>query len=226
MSHEATRLAWLSIEPQHGARLVLLALADHHNGTTNQCFPSVARLVERTKLERKAILRAIAELEHLNLIRTERKNGCCSRYTLLFLDQSQNGAGDKTGPVAKRVSTSPKMGQNQSQNVTRNQEVIGNQSVTNLSEAASANAKHDSAVNTLLAHQNVVVVPPELRNAPTKTTYKDRDRWNEDLKQIRSQIAILTKQPSHHRKPDHSENLAKLKRQETETIQRLDGGKR
>jgi hypothetical protein len=130
------------------------------------------------------------------------------------------------GPVTKEDSTSPKMGRDRSQNGTRNQEVIGNQSGTNPSEAASANAKQDSAVNTLSAHQNVVVVPPELRNALPKETYKDRDRWNEDLKQVRSKIATLTEQPFHHRKPDHSEKLAELKRQETEIIQRLDGGRR
>jgi hypothetical protein len=226
MSHEATRLAWLCTEPQHGARLVLLALADHHNGITNLCCPSVARLVERTRLERKAVLRAITDLEHLKIISTKRKNGCGSRYTLHFLDQSQNGTGDKMGPVTKEDSTSPKMGRDRSQNGTRNQEVIGNQSGTNPSEAALANAKQDSAVNTLSAHQNVVVVPPELRNALPKETYKDRDRWNEDLKQVRSKIATLTEQPFHHRKPDHKEKLAELKRQETEITQRLDGGKR
>jgi hypothetical protein len=101
MSHEASRLAWLTTEPQHGARLVLLALADHHNASTNLCCPSVARLVETTRLERKAVLRAIAELEHHRIISTERKNGCGSRYTLHFLDQSQNGTGDKMGPVTK-----------------------------------------------------------------------------------------------------------------------------
>lgn len=125
MSHEATRLAWLTKEPQHGARLVLLALADHHNASTNLCCPSVARLVETTRLERKAVLRAIAELEHHSIISTKRKNGCGSRYTLHFLDQSQNGTGDKMGPVLKGYGTGTKMGRDQSQNGTRNREKTG-----------------------------------------------------------------------------------------------------
>lgn len=125
MSHEATRLAWLTKEPQHGARLVLLALADHHNASTNLCCPSVARLVETTRLERKAVLRAIAELEHHSIISTKRKNGCGSRYTLHFLDQSQNGTGDKMGPVLKGYGTGTKMGRDQSQNGTRNRKEPG-----------------------------------------------------------------------------------------------------
>jgi hypothetical protein len=125
MSHEATRLAWLTKEPQHGARLVLLALADHHNATTNECYPSVARLAETTLLERKAVIRGLAELERLGVIGTERKNGCRSQYNLHFLDQPQNGTGDKMGPATKEDSTSPKMGRDRSQNGTRNRERTG-----------------------------------------------------------------------------------------------------
>jgi hypothetical protein len=125
MSHEATRLAWLTKEPHHGARLVLLALADHHNATTNECYPSVARLAETTLLERKAVIRGLAELERLGVIGTERKNGCGSRYKLHFLDQSQNGTGDKMGPVPKRDGTGDKMGRDRSQNGTRNRERTG-----------------------------------------------------------------------------------------------------
>jgi hypothetical protein len=125
MSHEASRLAWLTEGPQHGARLVLLALADSHNANTGLCYPSVARLADMTRLERKAVIRGLAELERLSVIGTERKNGCGSRYKLHFLDQSQNGTGDKMGPVPKRDGTGDKMGRDRSQNVTRNRERTG-----------------------------------------------------------------------------------------------------
>ena len=125
MSHEASRLAWLTTEPQHGARLVLLALADSHNASTGLCCPSVARLASMTRLERKAVIRGLAELERLGVIGTERKNGCGSRYKLHFLDQSQNGTGDKMGPVPKRDGTGDKMGRDRSQNGTRNRERTG-----------------------------------------------------------------------------------------------------
>lgn len=125
MSHEASRLAWLTEEPQHGARLVLLALADSHNASTGLCCPSVARLANMTRLERKAVIRGLAELERLSVIGAERKNGCGSRYKLHFLDQSQNGTGDKMGPVPKRDGTGDKMGRDRSQNVTRNRERTG-----------------------------------------------------------------------------------------------------
>lgn len=159
MSHKATKLAWKIAEACHGARLVLLSLAEHHNGKTGLCCPSVARLVECTRLERKAVLRAIAELEQMGLIGARRKNGCGSRYTLHFLDQSQNGTGDKTGPVKKRASTSPKMGRDRSQKVTRNQERTGKESGSG-SSYETANPSPSA-----LAPTSAVVMPPIKKNA-------------------------------------------------------------
>lgn len=170
MSHEATRLAWLTKEPQHGARLVLLALADHHNATTNKCFPSVARLVETTRLERKAVIRGLAELERLGVIGTERKNGCRSRYNLHFLDQSQNGTGDKMGPVTKEDTTSPKMGRDRSQNGTRNRERTGKEPgkvlIDEPAECPQDTPKAASATNTPPAKENPATVVRALTAEP------------------------------------------------------------
>jgi hypothetical protein len=177
LSHEASRLAWLTKEPQHGARLVLLALADHHNATTNKCFPSVARLVETTRLERKAVIRGIAELERLGVIGTERKNGCHSRYNLHFLDQSQNGTGDKMGPVTKEDSTSPKMGRDRSQNGTRNRERTGKEPgkvlIGEPEERQPDASEAASATNTPPAKKNPATVPPKLRNKLPKDRYEE-----------------------------------------------------
>jgi hypothetical protein len=177
MSHEATRLAWLTTEPQHGARLVLLALADHHNASTNLCCPSVARLVETTRLERKAVLRAIAELEHHRIISTERKNGCGSRYTLHFLDQSQNGTGDKMGPVTKEDTTSPKMGRDRSQNGTRNRERTGKEPgkvlIDEPGECPPDAPEPTSAVITASQKKNPATVARKLRNKLPKDRFEE-----------------------------------------------------
>lgn len=228
MSHEASRLAWLTTEPQHGARLVLLALADHHNATSGLCCPSVARLVETTRLERKAVLRAIAELEHHRIISTERKNGCGSRYTLHFLDQSQNGTGDKMGPVTKEDSTSPKMGRDRSQNGTRNRERTGKEPGKVLTdkpaEYSQDTPKAASATNTPPAKKNPATVPRTLRPRPDKVTFQDRVRWSDELRNIQSKISELKLLAVYHRKPDHQEQIANLEYRKAELEAWLDGG--
>jgi hypothetical protein len=149
MSREASDLAWELPAPRHGARLVLLALADAHNETTGRCFPSVARLSKRTCLERKAVMRAIAALRSLGLISTERyRRGL--RYILHFIDQSQNGTGDRTVPVTKEACTSPKMGCGRSQNVTHNQERTGKE---------SGNGAVDASLERLPAALNAASAP-------------------------------------------------------------------
>lgn len=223
MSHEATKLAWKIAEPCHGARLVFLSLANHHNSKTGLCCPSVARLVECTRLERKAVLRAIAELEQLGLIGAQRKNGCGSRYPLRFLDQSKNGTGDKTEPVTKRASTSPKMGQNQSQNVTRNQERTGKEPVRVGSKTSLEAEEHRSARMGRSGDQNRVAASPMLRERPSNWTFKDRDRWNLDLQAVEAEIRQLTKLPAHHREPDHQEKLVELTHRASELKHWLDG---
>jgi hypothetical protein len=205
-----------------------LALADHHNATTNKCFPSVARLVETTRLERKAVIRGIADLERLGVIGTERKNGCHSRYNLHFLDQSQNGTGDKMGPVTKEDSTSPKMGRDRSQNGTRNRERTGKEPgevlVGEPEERQPDASEAASATNTPPAKKKPATVARALRPRPAKETYRDRDRWNGDLRDIEARLAELKQLATYHRKPDHQEQIAKLELRKAELQRWLDGG--
>jgi hypothetical protein len=88
-----SKLAWESTEAEHGARLVLLALADDHNGVTGLCCPSVKRLMERTRLGKTVVVQAIAELEASGVIIVDRKTGCGSRYRFSF----------RTGPDSEPV---------------------------------------------------------------------------------------------------------------------------
>jgi hypothetical protein len=80
MSVNATRFAWecdLSKTTKRSAkRLVLLALADRAN-KENICFPSIARVVKDTCMDRKTVMNTINDLITLGLVSDtgERKGG-------------------------------------------------------------------------------------------------------------------------------------------------------
>jgi len=80
MSVNSTRFAWecdLSKTTKRSAkRLVLLALADRAN-KENVCFPSIARVVKDTGMDRKTVMNTINDLITLGLISDtgERKGG-------------------------------------------------------------------------------------------------------------------------------------------------------
>ena len=80
MSVNATRFAWecdLSKTTKRSAkRLVLLALADRAN-KENICFPSIARVVKDTGMDRKTVMNTINDLITLGLVLDtgERKGG-------------------------------------------------------------------------------------------------------------------------------------------------------
>ena len=71
MSVNATRFAWecdLSKTTKRSAkRLVLLALADRAN-KENTCFPSIARVVKDTGMDRKTVMNTINDLIKLGLV--------------------------------------------------------------------------------------------------------------------------------------------------------------
>lgn len=65
-------------------KLVLLALADHHNRKTGRCFPSVARLCDRTQLSKATVFRTLDALRRKGLIDYEKLKGKSNHYTLAF----------------------------------------------------------------------------------------------------------------------------------------------
>lgn len=82
MSFEAIEGA-LRTNVTHAARLVLFVLAHRHNAKTGLICPSIADIVEKTRLSRASVIVAIANLERAGLLtRPGRKNGCRNRYTL------------------------------------------------------------------------------------------------------------------------------------------------
>jgi DNA-binding transcriptional ArsR family regulator len=73
MSHYMTALAMQQEGLKPATKIVLYWIADHHNESTGDCFPSITRLAELAEMSRRAVEGHIAILEQLNLIhRTSR----------------------------------------------------------------------------------------------------------------------------------------------------------
>ena len=82
MSHEATN--WASkvrgISPMQ--KLVLMLMADCHNGHTRECFPSIDTLAKDSCAGRRTVIRAIHSLEAAGLISIKKQEGKSNRYDL------------------------------------------------------------------------------------------------------------------------------------------------
>ena len=78
MSHYMTALAMKQHGLKPAAKIVLYWLADHHNGETGACFPSLKTLEEECEMNRTTIIRHLSSLEEAGLIeriRRTRDNG-------------------------------------------------------------------------------------------------------------------------------------------------------
>lgn len=78
MSHYMTALAMKQRGLKPAAKIVLYWLADHHNGETGACFPSLKTLEAECEMNRSAIVRHLNALEEAGLIqriRRTRENG-------------------------------------------------------------------------------------------------------------------------------------------------------
>lgn len=71
MSHYMTALAMKQRGLKPSAKIVLYWLADHHNGETGRCFPSLARLAEVCEMSKRSVQDQIAALQEAGLISIE-----------------------------------------------------------------------------------------------------------------------------------------------------------
>ena len=76
---------WEHSASRHGARLVLLKIADGMRTETGWYWPSVKELCDKTQLTERAVRAAISELEILGELEVQRyaAPGGCSRYRIL-----------------------------------------------------------------------------------------------------------------------------------------------
>lgn len=89
MSHLMTALAMQQRGLKPATKIVLYWLADHHNGETGDCFPSMSTLADECEMNRTTVLAHLKKLEELGLIEIEprtRPNGSATSnaYRLIF----------------------------------------------------------------------------------------------------------------------------------------------
>lgn len=68
MSHYMTALAMRQQGLKPAAKIVLYWIADHHNGETGQCNPSIARIASCSEMSRRSVEAHISALEEAGLI--------------------------------------------------------------------------------------------------------------------------------------------------------------
>ena len=68
MSHYMTALAMKQKGLKPATKIVLYWLADHHNGETGECFPSINRLADVCEMSRRSVEGHLEVLETLGLI--------------------------------------------------------------------------------------------------------------------------------------------------------------
>lgn len=68
MSHYMTALAMKQQGLKPATKIVLYWLADHHNGETLKCYPSIKRLADCCEMSEQSVRNHLKELERLKLI--------------------------------------------------------------------------------------------------------------------------------------------------------------
>lgn len=112
MSAKATFWAWEQ-KLSSSEKLVLLCLADCHNGDNGRCDPSAKYIAEQTGLNIKTIPSALKSLLRSELITIKNRPGKSPQF---LLNLTQNWVTPKTGVHQKRVTpktdiTSPDIGE-------------------------------------------------------------------------------------------------------------------
>ena len=92
MSHQMTALA-MEQDLAPAPKIVLYWIANHHNGETGLCFPSINRLAKVCRMSRRSVEKHISDLAGLGLIQVTQRfraeGGKTSNSYQLFLKSSQ-----------------------------------------------------------------------------------------------------------------------------------------
>lgn len=137
MSIEAMLWAFNQNPERSAEKLVLLELSNHA-GTDNTAWPSLARLCEKTNLNRKTVISALDSLEGKQMISdTGERKGISSQIKVYRLNLSQaslNGTVPETEPYQKTVpnlpETVPFLRGDSTENGTRNLLLNHKESIT------------------------------------------------------------------------------------------------
>ena len=88
------------------AKIVLYWLADHHNGETGACFPSLATLAKECEMDKATVVRHLNKLEKDGLIvRHERRRGNGSRTSTGYELRLKQPVAEYYSPCRKTQTT-------------------------------------------------------------------------------------------------------------------------
>lgn len=108
MSIIAYEHTWTINGLSNSERLVLLAIADHHNGKSGRCDPGYKKLCEKTRMSRRNVIRIVKGLEEKGALKVTRRKSepdmnLSNSYSLPGLKggdklgNKSQGGGDKSG---------------------------------------------------------------------------------------------------------------------------------
>ena len=206
MSHYMTALAMKQPYLRPATKIVLYWLADHHNGETGDCYPSLSRLAKCCEMDKSAVHRHIGTLTTKGLISVKRRRrddgGFTSNYYILHLEdpmlQNEEPPISKTQhpPVAK---CEPNLGSN---NLGNNEVVLVKSTYATINEferwwdkyprkvgkykAASlfSKVRQEVELNVLLDATDKfaeAMKDQEKKFIPHPTTWLNGRRWNDEL---------------------------------------------
>ena len=206
MSHYMTALAMKQPYLRPATKIVLYWLADHHNGETGDCYPSLSRLAKCCEMDKSAVHRHICTLTTKGLISVKRRRrddgGFTSNYYILHLEdpmlQNEEPPISKTQhpPVAK---CEPNLGSN---NLGNNEVVLVKSTYATINEferwwdkyprkvgkykAASlfSKVRQEVELNVLLDATDKfaeAMKDQEKKFIPHPTTWLNGRRWNDEL---------------------------------------------
>ena len=103
MSHYMTALAMKQQGLKPATKIVLYWLADHHNGETNKCFPSLTRLAECCEMDKTSVIRHIDFLMvhgFIRKVKEKRSDGGFTSNTYI-LNLAEPKSQNTTSPSGK-----------------------------------------------------------------------------------------------------------------------------
>lgn len=106
MSHYMTALAMKQVGLKPAAKIVLYWLADHHNGETGACFPSLATLSKKCEMDKATVVRHLNKLEKDGVIvRHERRRENGSRTSTGYELRLKQPVAEYDKPCRKTQTT-------------------------------------------------------------------------------------------------------------------------
>lgn len=107
MSFAATAWAWtISVKPAT-SKLVLLCLADCHNGESGRCYPSIQYISETTELDAKTVRKSLRHLEAGGFLSIEERPGKSAVFHLDIQTPTKNGTPAKNGTGTPNKNGTP-----------------------------------------------------------------------------------------------------------------------